>query len=157
MQIRRKRLLGGMQLEVNRNCQPLAACRLSLKRKSENAKQLDSRTVGRMNRKGDIPITVLVVGVFAVCALALFTFFVADFEMSNSFVGLKIMEEMNSQIDEYLFYKNSGKPEGILNQLFPIIVEDGVEYIKISKSSKSTFGFFGDDEELLFSVRYPTP
>lgn len=111
----------------------------------------------KKNKRGDIPITVLVIGVFAVCALALFTFFVADFKMSNSFVGLNIMEEMNSQIDEYLFYKNSGKSEGILNQLFPIVVEDGVEYIKISKPSSPGLGLFGDEEELLFSVRYPTP
>lgn len=125
MLIQRKRLLGGMHLE--------------------------------MNKRGDIPVTVLVIGVFAVCALALFTFFVADFNTSNSFVGLKIMEEMNSQIDEYLFYKNDGKSEELLSQLFPVVVENGVEYIKVSKSSSSGLGLFGAEKELLFSVRYPTP
>ena len=111
----------------------------------------------KMNKRGDVPITILVIGVFTVCALALFTFFVADFKMSNSFVGLKIMEEMNSDIDEYLFYKNGGKDEGSLNQLFSVVVEDGVEYIKKSKFASSGLGFFGDENELLFSVRYPTP
>jgi spermidine/putrescine-binding protein len=38
-----------------------------------------------MNNKGDLPVTILVIGVLAVCA----------------FVGLELVEEANSQIETY--------------------------------------------------------
>jgi len=56
------------------------------------------------NRKADIPVTILVIGVFAVCSLALLTFFISAIKTRESFVGIDLMEKINSQIEENSFY-----------------------------------------------------
>lgn len=61
-----------------------------------------------MNKRGDIPVTVLVLGVFAVCTMALFSFAYSNFKIGNSFVGLDLVEKINSKYDEYSFYKTLG-------------------------------------------------
>ena len=61
------------------------------------------------NRRGDIPITILVIGILLVCALALFSFLSSTTKVRNSFVGLGLIEQMNSQIEENSFY---GRPLG---------------------------------------------
>ena len=54
-----------------------------------------------MNNKGDLPVTILVIGVLAVCAFAIFSFIYSSFQISKSFVGLELVEEANSQIETY--------------------------------------------------------
>lgn len=56
-----------------------------------------------MNRRGDIPVTILVIGVLFICGLALFSFYNSNVKVRNSFVGIKLMEDMNSQIEQTLF------------------------------------------------------
>ena len=63
------------------------------------------------DKRGDIPITILVIGVFLVCALALFSFFFSVIKTRNNFVGIGIVEEMNSQLEEKTF--NSENPAGL--------------------------------------------
>lgn len=107
------------------------------------------------NKRGDIPVIFLVIGVFGVCTLALLTFFVADFKMANSFVGVSIVEKMNSVYDEYLWQKNIGRNDDQLGMLFNITEVDGVKYLYIEKTANRGT-FFGLGEEYVeFSVRYP--
>jgi len=54
----------------------------------------------KMNKKGDLPVTILVIGVFAVCTLALLSFFYSSFLIHKSFVGVEIIENANIQIEE---------------------------------------------------------
>ena len=109
------------------------------------------------NRKGDIPITVLVIGVFGVCALAMLTFLISDFSIGNSFVGIGIMQQLNSNVDEYLFYENVGVPQESLDLMFNYIEEDSIKYFYEEKTY-TPFSLFGEPEEvLLFSVQYPVP
>jgi len=56
-----------------------------------------------MNRRGDIPVTILVIGVLFICGLALFSFYNSSIKVRNSFVGIKLMEDMSSQIEQTLF------------------------------------------------------
>ena len=108
----------------------------------------------RKNRRGEVPITILVIGVFAVCSMALFTFFVADFKMSNSFVGVEIMQKMDASIDEYNFYVDNGMNPNKVAGFFPIIKEGNKRYIYYSKNKSSNFGLSGS-KTLAFSVKYP--
>lgn len=105
-------------------------------------------------KKGNIPITILVIGIFAICSLALFTFFISDFEISNSFVGVDIMHKVNSMRDEYQFYKNSGVSEEVLIGMFQLKDVGGQKYFYEEEKFSS---FFGGDETLSFSVRAPIP
>lgn len=104
------------------------------------------------NKKGDIPVTILVIGVFAICSLALLTFFISDFKISNSFVGLDVMEKMNAQIDEYNYYQMRGVSNEKIQTYYRLIEEDGKKYLYLEKYSS---GIFGKEKTLLFSVRYP--
>jgi len=57
-----------------------------------------------MNKRGDIPLTILVIGILLVCALALFSFFSSTTKVRNSFVGIGVLEKMNSQLEKNYFY-----------------------------------------------------
>ncbi|VVB83241.1 Membrane-bound lytic murein transglycosylase C [uncultured archaeon] len=56
------------------------------------------------NRKGDIPTNILVLGIVLVCGIALISFFYSTVKMRDSFVGIGLVEQLNSQIEENSFY-----------------------------------------------------
>ena len=53
----------------------------------------------RKSRKGDIPVTILVLGVFAVCTLAMLSFINSDRDIEKSFTGIEFVEEANLMIE----------------------------------------------------------
>ena len=55
--------------------------------------------ISRMDKRGDLPVTLLVVGVFGVCALALISFFYSSSQIQKSLVGVNTMEKANIQIE----------------------------------------------------------
>ena len=63
-----------------------------------------------MNKKASISIIVLVIGVVAVCALALISFYVANLKTNNFFKGIYLMEEANSQAEQNLFTNGFSNP-----------------------------------------------
>ncbi len=54
-----------------------------------------------MDKRGDLPLTVLVIGVFAVCTLAIFSFVYSSRQINSSFVGVEIIEKANIQIESH--------------------------------------------------------
>ncbi len=64
------------------------------------------------NKRGDIPITILVIGVILVCGVALFSFFFSTIQMRNNFSGIGMVEQLDSQIEENAFY---GTSPGVLS------------------------------------------
>ena len=111
------------------------------------------------SKKGDLPITLLVIGIFALLAFALLTFFIADFKTSNSFVSIDVMQKINSMADEYLFYKNQGMDEATLELIFgENITEDfGRRYFYSEVSIDEGIPFISEKKVLLFSIRYQVP
>lgn len=87
-----------------------------------------------MDKKGDVPLTVLVIGVFAVCILALISFIYVSYKVNKSFVGIEIMENATAQIEE-----------GQLNHIYL--------YKKVTKLSPE-WGFDWFKERIIFSVEY---
>ena len=51
------------------------------------------------NKKGDVPITILVIGVVAICGLALFGFFHSTAQFKDSFQGVEKIQEARIQIE----------------------------------------------------------
>jgi hypothetical protein len=107
------------------------------------------------NKKGEISVTILVIGVIVLSALAMFTFFVSDYRLSNSFVGVGVMEKMNAAVDEYLFYQNVGASPDKIRGYFPreIVTENRVNYFEFGKNSSGVFG--KGSNNVVFSVKYP--
>lgn len=62
----------------------------------------------RKNKKGDVPVMILVIGIFALCALAILSFYFVKFKALKSFEGYIAVEKVNSLAEEYEFYTNVG-------------------------------------------------
>jgi hypothetical protein len=58
-----------------------------------------------INKRADIAQMILVVGVVFICSLALLSFNISNLNIRNSFDGLGLVEQLNSQIEENYFYK----------------------------------------------------
>ena len=103
-----------------------------------------------MNRRGDLAITLLVVGVFAVCALALLVFIFSLVSTQQSFVGVDLVDTLNADLERYAFY-------GDLS-LVQSRERDGT--LVFYQELRETSGFlFWKEERLVFLVEYspPTP
>jgi len=78
-----------------------------------------------MNRKGDLPITILVIGVLAVCVLALMSFALNDLkDRERTFIGLEKVQEVNINAEKGLVKQDCDlgkcyKAENIDKALFP--------------------------------------
>ena len=90
-----------------------------------------------MDKRGDIPITILVIGVFVVCTLALFSFFSSVKLLDHSFTGLDVIEEVNYKIEK--------------NPLQPYYQEE----IGYDRSLNFAAGF--KTPKIIFSVNYTVP
>lgn len=67
----------------------------------KNKKDLEKSTIFLIkNRRGDIPVTILVLLVIAICGLALYTFVTSTSHVRNYFVGIGFLEKLNSQIEQ---------------------------------------------------------
>lgn len=119
-----------------------------------------------MNKKGDVPITLLVIGVFAICGLALLSFYVADVKVKRTFVGIDLVEKLNINVEKYEVYENKDYVhEEIMEELnnadlsdrnFYYVEKMGDTYLEINKT-KNKFQFdFKDwkEKEFLFSAKY---
>jgi len=47
-----------------------------------------------LNRRGDVPVTILVIGVVAICGLAIFSFIDSANDIQKSFVGPGLIEDI---------------------------------------------------------------
>jgi len=92
-----------------------------------------------INKKGDTPIVILVIGVLAVCALTLFSFVAFSFKIQKAFSEVSTVEELDARISEYLFYKNHQIPNERI---------DGILGIK---------GNFFERNQKGISIIYPVP
>ena len=57
------------------------------------------------NKHGDVPITILVIGVFSLCTLALLSFYFASVKIGNAFAGVNMLEDINSLAEKIKFYE----------------------------------------------------
>lgn len=62
-----------------------------------------------LSRRGQVPIVIFVVGVVAVCILALFSFLNSSSRVGDSFVGIHVTKDLNAQIEAYRFYQSVGE------------------------------------------------
>lgn len=89
----------------------------------------------KINRRGDIPVTILVISVIIICGLALYTFSLSANHVRNHFVGIGLLEKLNSQIEQRTFSNQA---------VSGLYIED----------KESPGFFFWKKEIVLFSAEY---
>lgn len=87
-----------------------------------------------MNNRGDIPITILVIGIFVVCTLAIGSFFYSNYQINKSFTGIDLMEKANIEIEK--------------NSLTEYYLDKNATYVS------PEFGLNWIKEKTIFSVQY---
>ena len=112
----------------------------------------------RMNKKGDISIVILVIGIIAVCFLAIFSFVKLNDKISDDFLGIGLIETMNSIEEEQDFYDETNF-DGNYGNLF----ERGNVKIKINDENVNgvyivkEIGFlnlFSPEEKTIVNITY---
>ena len=101
------------------------------------------------NKRADIGITILVIGVVLICIYALVSFFLYNNRETRRMIETDIMEEINSKIEKYYLYKNVGYPEEQIGNLLGIQT-DAIKrkYLYAEKIDK------GNKDKKLISVKY---
>ncbi len=123
-----------------------------------------------INQKdGDISITILVLGVFAVCSLALFSFYISGINGKETAIRVSIVEKMKSFEEEIRFYQNpeiNKNPLDIMELFNKGITEGNLIFIGIKNGDRYTitgsyfeydfqlFGFGIGEKKMIFSVEY---
>ena len=110
------------------------------------------------NYKADIPVTILVIGIFAICSLALLSFCSSDILVKHSFVGVGLIENINAEIEQYSFSNslNNLNLKNINGKWF-FYQEKKIKKGFLELEVTDKFPYFKRKEKLLFSVKYPVP
>ena len=103
----------------------------------EKNQRFFSSSIFSKSRKGDIPITILVIGVLAVCIIAIFTFYFSSRAMANNFDSIGIVEKAAVMKEEITFYKTLGFSENEITQIFGINADALGKYFVVTKGSVS--------------------
>lgn len=112
-------------------------------------------------KKADIPVMILVIGIIAICALTLLSFFITESRMIGFFSGVSNMQELSSGIDKYHFYKNAGISENNIKNKLQIIQDSGGQrYLYVEENRTEIDPGFDLDwtkEKTVFYAKYLIP
>jgi hypothetical protein len=90
-----------------------------------------------MNKRGDIPITILVVGVLFICGMALFTFYFSNDSVKKGFNSVEAVEQAAVIADKIILYENLGFEQTEIDEIFDIKPDTQGRYFVIEKGSVS--------------------
>lgn len=96
------------------------------------------------DKRGDVPIMVLILGVFLICAIALGSFYLFQNSNLNKLVAnTEAIEEAKIAIDKYYFYKALGKQDEEIDAILGIKKdESGKRYMYVDYVTSSVTYYF---------------
>ena len=88
------------------------------------------------NKRGDIPVMILVFGVFAICGLAILSFIIFDERIfgGGEGLGVEVIEELNSDIEKFYFYRGILGDDNKAAEIIGVEIHNGNQLI-IKKSN----------------------
>ena len=92
-------------------------------------------------KRGDIPVMILVLGVFAICAIVIASIVGVETRDGKYSPGFSDMDEMNSLIGKYNFYTEIKMPDAKIDKLLGVVEIGGERYLIVEGKG--------------FIVRYP--
>lgn len=83
---------------------------------------------------GDVPVFILVIGVVALVMIAILSFSLSNANSPRDFASIALIEEANSKIDQYNFYKDAkiGLADREIMQVLDLEQRLGRVYINVS-------------------------
>ena len=107
------------------------------------------------NKKGDIPVTILVLMIVLVCVLAIFSFIYSRTASKDYFSGTGLIETVKAFSEEISFFEKTEFSGNNINSFESGNVKITVNGNTIEGSySKGGFPLLGDKEKVLVSVTY---
>jgi len=75
------------------------------------------------SKKGDIPVTVLVIGILGICGLAILSFYLDDINVQNSISSVEVVEQAAVAIEKISFYGSEkvGLSEEEIDEIMQIV------------------------------------
>lgn len=87
------------------------------------------------NKRGDIPITILVIGVIAICGLVIFSFYLYDEKVKKDFIVVEVLEEAKIIGEKISFY--SENLEFSEEEIYEIFGIDQIDYLYVEGAGLS--------------------
>lgn len=88
------------------------------------------------NKRGDIPITILVIGILAICTLAIFSFYFSNRGVKSGFSSISVIERVLVTKEKISFYnKNLEFTQDEIKELFNIQEDIQGKYITVEDGS----------------------
>lgn len=116
-----------------------------------------------MNKRADISIVILVIGIIAVCFLAILSFVKLNRDISDNFLGIGLIETMNSVEEEFNLYDeknefrgdygNVFEREGFFGKVKININDENVNGVYIAKET-GFLNLFYTEEKTIINVTY---
>ena len=104
------------------------------------------------NNHGDISITVLVIGVFLVCVVAMASFLYADTKFANRIFGLNLAEQVSSDVEQFYAYVQLGYSCNDAASLIGVQYDSTNRVLIVKKILKENQGFWNKEEVVLLDI-----
>ena len=106
------------------------------------------------NKRGDVPITLLVIGAIVVYIYALVTFAISMSRANGVIIESAVIEQMNNKIDNYYFYTNLNQysRDEIMNMLGAKTDDSGRKYLY---SEELSGDLLSSGKKILYVEYYP--
>ncbi len=89
------------------------------------------------NKKGDIPITILVIGVVALCAMAIATFYIYDQSVKKDFMTIEAVEDAAILKEKISLYEKLGFEDAEIKQFVDLGADAKGNYIYVNQKEIS--------------------
>lgn len=97
--------------------------------------KMKSRTI--KNKRGDIPITILVIGVLAVCGLVIFSFYSSSESVNEDFGTVSVVEKAVKEKEKISLYEGLGFSDEDIERIFNVRSDAIGDYILFEEEGVS--------------------
>lgn len=91
----------------------------------------------KMNKRGDVPVVILVIGVLAVCLLAILSFYISNKATKNNFNSIDLPEKVAIEKEKISFYNSVSLGQGEIEQILGVKSDVQGKFIQMEKDGVS--------------------
>ena len=96
------------------------------------------------DRRGEVPVVILVIGVLAICALTLFSFYTSSERVKRGLDSINAVDDAMISVKKIELYREIGVPEDELDLLFGVKLDGERKYV-LSETDGVSVRFYLSD------------